>query len=86
MTNKRDHDSLSYSDAEDSPATQQQSNKRQRKQDKSNNHKRNQNNNGQPGIDPTYGQRSAIPVEYPSDDDIEFEDQSDALAYLHAVQ
>lgn len=81
MANKRDHDALSYSDAEDSPITPPQANKRQRKQDK-----RNQNNNGQPGIDPTYGQRSAIPIEYPSDDDVEFEDQSDALAYLRSVQ
>jgi hypothetical protein len=84
MANKRDHASLVYSDTEESTATPS-TNKRQRKQH-SNNRKQ---HNGQPGIDPTYGQRNAFPVDSlttPSDDDLEFEDQTDALAYLRSVQ
>ncbi|KAK0656658.1 hypothetical protein B0T16DRAFT_319142 [Cercophora newfieldiana] len=44
----------------------------------------------EPKTDATYGQRSAFPSldnpSYPSDDDLEFEDESDALAYLQNVR
>jgi hypothetical protein len=44
----------------------------------------------EPKTDATYGQRSVFPSldhpTYPSDDDLEFEDESDALAYLKTVR
>lgn len=81
MSLKRDIDSLVYSDTEEAPA--EEPNKRQKKQ-ASNKSKR------QPAVDPTYGQKWAFPVTdglgAPSDDDLEFEDQSEALEYLRSVQ
>jgi hypothetical protein len=78
MALKRDHDSLDYSDAEDAPVAS--SSKRQRKQANKAKHR-------QPTVDPTYGQKCAFPVLADlSDDDLELEDQSEALAYLRAVQ
>jgi hypothetical protein len=59
-------------------------NKRQRKQ--ANKGKQTQR---QPAVDPTYGQKCAFPVDglgAPSDDDLEFEDQTEALEYLRSVQ
>lgn len=80
MALKRDLDSLVYSDTEEPPAIEP--NKRQRKQGKQ--------SKRQPGVDPTYGQKWAFPVTdglgAPSDDDLELEDQSEALEYLRSVQ
>ncbi|KAB5560213.1 hypothetical protein GE09DRAFT_1116184 [Coniochaeta sp. 2T2.1] len=81
MSLKRDADSLVYSDAEKTPAAEP--NKRQKKQ-QSTKGKR------QPAVDPTYGQKWAFQVTeglgVPSDDDLEFEDQTEALEYLRSVQ
>ncbi|OIW31107.1 hypothetical protein CONLIGDRAFT_299855 [Coniochaeta ligniaria NRRL 30616] len=81
MALKRDLDSLVYSDTEEAPVIEP--NKRQKKQT-SNRGKR------QPAVDPTYGQKWAFSVTEglgaPSDDDLEFEDQSEALEYLRSVQ
>jgi hypothetical protein len=45
----------------------------------------------EPKTDATYGQRSAFPgLDHPGhasdDDDLEFEDETDALAYLQSVR
>lgn len=81
MALKRDLDSLVYSDPEESPATE--SNKRRKKQTS-------YKGKRQPAVDPTYGQKWAFPVTEglgaPSDDDLEFEDQTEALEYLRSVQ
>jgi len=81
MALKRDLESLVYSDTEEPLVAAP--NKRQRKQ-ASNKGKR------QPAVDPTYGQKWAFPVTEglgaPSDDDLELEDQSEALEYLRSVQ
>lgn len=81
MSLKRDADSLVYSDTKGAPAVEP--NKRQ-KQQPSTKGKR------QPAVDPTYGQKWAFQVTEglgaPSDDDLEFEDQTEALEYLRSVQ
>jgi hypothetical protein len=80
MAPKRDIDSLVYSDTENIPAME--GNKRQKKQPVK--------SKRQPAVDPTYGQKFALPITEglgaPSDDDLELEDQSEALAYLRSVQ
>ncbi|KAB5562866.1 hypothetical protein GE09DRAFT_1110073 [Coniochaeta sp. 2T2.1] len=81
MSVKRDADSLVYSDTEEIPVAEP--NKRQKKQ---------QSTKGKrlPAVDPTYGQKWAFQVTeglgVPSDDDLEFEDQTEALEYLRSVQ
>lgn len=81
MSLKRDIDSLVYSDTEEAPVAEP--NKRQKKHTHSKSKR-------QPAVDPTYGQKWAFPVTEglgaPSDDDLEFEDQSEALEYLRSVQ
>jgi hypothetical protein len=81
MSLKRDLDSLDYSDAEEAPAAEPS--KRQKKQAPSKSKR-------QPNVDPTYGQKWAFQVTdglgVPSDDDLEFEDQTEALEYLRSVQ
>jgi hypothetical protein len=74
---KRNPDVLTADDYGESPST---SNKRRREQPVE-----------LPKPDPTYGQRAAFPGldgddPVPQDDDLEFEEQTDALAYLRAVR
>ncbi|AEO54669.1 hypothetical protein MYCTH_2297476 [Thermothelomyces thermophilus ATCC 42464] len=82
MGSKRDHDAVAADDSEPS----QSSSKRRREQQSL----RPKQVEGKP--DPTYGQRAAFPglddddSAQISDDDLEFEENSDALAYLRAVR
>ncbi|KAJ4298737.1 hypothetical protein N0V88_003769 [Collariella sp. IMI 366227] len=84
MASKRDYSAVA-TDEHDEPAIQS-SNKRRREQQNS----KSKGAEGKP--DPTYGQRCAFPgldddesVQI-TDDDLEFEESGDALAYLRAVR
>ncbi|KAH8885764.1 hypothetical protein GQ53DRAFT_659409 [Thozetella sp. PMI_491] len=82
MGSKREHDSLSYSDVDD--PSPQPSTKRQRSQASS---KAKQQD---PKTDLTYGQRCVFPGldagTAHADVDLDFEDETDALAYLQSVR
>jgi hypothetical protein len=84
MGSKRDHNALSYSDNDD--AAPPSSNKRQRKRTPN----QSKQNPEQQTMDLTYGQRCVFPglggATVPSDDDLEYEDEGDALAYLESVR
>ena len=85
MAYKRNHDSISPSDGEDGAP---QPSKRQRSKQSGTNG--NSGKSREPTTDLTYGQRSMFPSledsTVASDDDIEFEDEGDALAYLQSVR
>ena len=86
MSSKRDHAAISYSDTEDAPPAQP-SNKRPRNQPQN---RKGKGKAQEAKTDFTYGQRFAFPglddsID-PDDDDMEFEDQGDALAYLQSVR
>lgn len=85
MAPKRGYDILNYSD-EEGP-TPVPSSKRPRNNNGSSKGKPNSQN---PAVDVTYGQRSMFPGldggTVPSDDDLEFEDDGAALAYLRSVR
>lgn len=82
MGPKRDHDALSYSDNEE-PALQPSAKRRKERSNA-------KTKSTEPQTDATYGQRAAFPgLDEPaalSDEDLEFEDQGDALAYLRSVR
>lgn len=84
MTSKRDYAAVA-ADEHDEPVIQS-SNKRRREQQNS----KSKGAEGKP--DPTYGQRCAFPgldddeSAQITDDDLEFEESGDALAYLRAVR
>jgi hypothetical protein len=83
MGSKRNHNALA---AGDNDEPRYPSNKRRREQQNS----KSKQAEGKP--DPTYGQRAAFPGlddDEPAqltDDDLEFEQNTDALAYLRAVR
>jgi hypothetical protein len=83
MGSKRNHNALA---ADDNDEPRYPSNKRRREQQNS----KSKQAEGKP--DPTYGQRAAFPGlddDEPAqltDDDLEFEQNTDALAYLRAVR
>ncbi|KAK4192462.1 hypothetical protein QBC35DRAFT_483876 [Podospora australis] len=85
MAQKRDHNTLAASDYDDEPLPAQ--NKRRREQQQTSKSK-----STEAKTDPTYGQRSAFPglddevAAQISDEDLEFEECGDALAYLRAVR
>ncbi|KAK3934422.1 hypothetical protein QBC46DRAFT_399861 [Diplogelasinospora grovesii] len=83
MGSKRGHAALSYSDTEESPP--QPANKRPRAQPSSLKPKAQEAK-----TDATYGQRSFFPgLEEPvvhSDEEVDYEDEGDALAYLKSVR
>jgi hypothetical protein len=85
MGPKRNHSALGADDSED--PSSHSSSKRRREQQAS---KPKQGGEGKP--DPTYGQRVAFPgldddeSAQITDDDLEFEENGDALAYLRAVR
>lgn len=82
MGPKRDHDALIYSDNE-GPAPQPVAKRRKE-------HSSAKSKPPEPKTDSTYGQRTAFPgLDEPaalSDEELEFEDQGDALAYLRSVR
>ena len=84
MGQKRDHNAIAASDNDESYSYS--SNKRRREPQ----NKKDKNPEGKP--DPTYGQRAAFPGldddEPPQiiDDDLEYEEDFGALAYLRAVR
>ncbi|KAK3495505.1 hypothetical protein B0T13DRAFT_295692 [Neurospora crassa] len=82
MGPKRHHDALTYSD-NDEPAPQPVAKRRKE-------HSSAKSKSTEPKTDSTYGQRAAFPgLDEPatlSDEDLEFEDQGDALAYLRSVR
>ncbi|KAJ4401443.1 hypothetical protein N0V85_005521 [Neurospora sp. IMI 360204] len=82
MGPKRDHDALTYSDNEE--LAPQPVAKRRKE------HSSAKSKTTEPKTDSTYGQRAAFPgLDEPaalSDEDLEFEDQGDALAYLRSVR
>lgn len=82
MGPKRDHDALTHSDNEE-PAPQPVAKRRKE-------HSSAKSKTTEPKTDSTYGQRAAFPgLDEPaalSDEDLEFEDQGDALAYLRSVR
>ena len=84
MASKRDLETATASDQE--AHSSQPSSKRQRNQPSSNNRAKTQ----QPATDITYGQRCVFPGLDDSlvhtDDDIDYEDEQDALAYLKSVR
>ena len=83
MGSKRSHNALAAEDNEQPSASP---NKRRREQQNS----KPKQSEGKP--DPTYGQRAAFPglddddSAQITDDDLEFEEMGDALAYLRAVR
>jgi hypothetical protein len=83
MGSKRESSAVSNSDREESASEPPA--KRQRKQPSASKSKR-----IEPRIDVTYGQRSAFPGLDDSlaleDDDVQFEDEGDALEYLRSVR
>jgi hypothetical protein len=83
MGSKRDRDSLAYSENDGDASV---SNKRQRNMSNSNS----KQSYSLPGTDPTYGQRCMFPgldeAVVPTDDDLEYEDEGDALDYLRSVR
>lgn len=85
MVSKRGRDTLSYSDHDEAPPPP--SNKRQRGRAPNKNNKQNPE---QQTTDLTYGQKCVFPglggTTAPSDDDLECEDEGDALAYLESVR
>ena len=85
MASKRDYDALAGDDKEESTHS---STKRRRDHQHSKQNSKPKPAEGKP--DPTYGQRAAFPgLDGPSqisDDDLEFEEDGDALAYLRAVR
>jgi hypothetical protein len=85
MGSKRDYDALAGDDTDESPSS---SSKRRRDQQHARQTSKPKPGEGKP--DPTYGQRAAFPgLDGPahlSDDDLEFEEDGDALAYLRAVR
>ncbi|KAK3335433.1 hypothetical protein B0T19DRAFT_406423 [Cercophora scortea] len=88
MASKRDHDALSYSDTEE-PFVEAPTNKRRREQQPSSKPKSKQS---EAKTDATYGQRVVFPglddpsAAHSSDDDLEYEDEGDAFAYLRSVR
>ncbi|KAK3954837.1 hypothetical protein QBC32DRAFT_335181 [Pseudoneurospora amorphoporcata] len=82
MGPKRDHYALTYSDNEE-PAPQPVAKRRKERSSA-------KSKTTEPQTDATYGQRTAFPgLDEPaalSDEDLEFEDQGDALAYLRSVR
>lgn len=91
MATKRDHDSAMDSDRDAiATASPPRSNKRQRSAAQSSD--RPTHTQSQPATDPTYGQRCAFPgldmagPAEPSDEEVEYEDDTDALAYLRSVR
>ena len=82
MGSKRDHDQdVAFNEGD----VQGQSSKRRRR-DQANGADRQY----EPAVDATYGQRSVFPSfgqsTVPSDDDIDCEDEQEALAYLQSVR
>jgi hypothetical protein len=83
MGSKRDHNAIA---AEDNEQSSYSPSKRRREQQSS----KPRQAEGKP--DPTYGQRTAFPglddedATQITDDDLEFEETGDALAYLRAVR
>jgi len=84
---KRDHDAISCSDSEPVPAQQhqQQSNKRRREPGQAKSKSKVKSR-----TDTTYGQLVVFPglddATPTTDQDLEYEDETDALAYLRSVR
>lgn len=96
---KREFDEVELEEGEEAerqPATKKAKKKKKRKNHKEggrNNHNHSDNNNNgskQRDVDPTYGQRYALAGMHTrtvvSDEELDIEDESDALLYLRAVQ
>lgn len=87
MAAKRDHESMAECDTDQSrpiPSSKRARNSNgQRKTTR-------QQHQQEPPTDVTYGQRCCFPglneTLAQSDDDLDFEDETDALAYLHSVR
>lgn len=84
MSSKRNHNAITTGDNDESSSYS--SNKRRREQQNS----KSKQGDGKP--DPTYGQRCAFPgldgddPAQSTDDDLEFEEDTGAIAYLRAVR
>ncbi|KAK3693611.1 hypothetical protein B0T22DRAFT_450264 [Podospora appendiculata] len=92
MASKRDHDALSYSDTEE-PFVEAPTNKRRREQQPHQQpFSKSKPKQSEAKTDATYGQRVVFPglddpsAAHSSDDDLEYEDEGDAFAYLRSVR